>query len=135
MPTKLNVADYIGKKYNRLTIVSQAPRKDKGNNTRFFVKYDCGKTLTVFYKRLREGNTRSCGCLSKDYHDSRITHGVTKHPLYLVWYHIKERCYNPESKDYHNYGGRGIKVCDEWMDVKIFYEWSICNGWAARIRN
>ncbi len=91
--------------------------------------------LIVYYKRLKEGNTRSCGCLSKDYHAKRITHGVTKHPLYLVWYHIKERCYNSESKDYHNYGQRGIKVCDEWLDVTNFYEWAINNGWAKGLKN
>lgn len=59
----------------------------------------------------------------------RPTHGLSKHPLYSVWKDMKKRCYGTKSKYYHNYGGRGITVCEEWKtDFKAFYDWAIKNG-------
>ncbi len=127
---KINIADHIGKKYGRLTILSQAPPNNKRNNIRVFVRCNCENTLTVYYKDLRRGNIKSCGCLSKDYYVNMVTHGVSRHPLYRVWYNIKERCYNPKNKNYRNYGKRKISVCNEWLNVKNFYDWAINNGWA-----
>lgn len=60
----------------------------------------------------------------------KITHGLRNHPLYDVWGKIKARCYNIQSKDYTDYGGRGISVCTEWIDdFKAFYDWCIENGY------
>jgi hypothetical protein len=56
-------------------------------------------------------------------------HGLIKHPLYQCWRNMKRRCYEPKRKDYKNYGGRGIKVCDEWMTFKNFYDYAIL-GWS-----
>lgn len=54
------------------------------------------------------------------------THGLSKHPLYSVWAGIKRRCFNKRDKHYHDYGGRGITMCDQWMnDFKSFYDWAI----------
>jgi len=56
--------------------------------------------------------------------------GLNHHPLYEVWFSIKRRCYNPNRKDYKYYGGRGIKICEEWKeDYKAFFDWCIANGW------
>jgi len=56
--------------------------------------------------------------------------GLSSHPLYNVWYHMKHRCYNKTSKHYHRYGGRGITVCKEWKDDFLcFYGWALANGW------
>lgn len=58
------------------------------------------------------------------------THGQSKDKFYQVWNGIKQRCYNPNNKSYDNYGGRGIKVCDEWCnDFQAFYNWSMDNGY------
>lgn len=58
------------------------------------------------------------------------THGQSKDKFYQVWNGIKQRCYNPHNKNYHNYGGRGIEVCNEWRnDFQAFYDWSISNGY------
>ena len=51
------------------------------------------------------------------------------HPLYIVWYNMKARCYNPNNKDYKYYGGRGIAVCDEWENPNVFVKWALENGW------
>ena len=57
-------------------------------------------------------------------------HGLTKHPLYRKWGEIKTRCYNQNREDYVHYAGRGITVCDEWLnDPVAFIEWSLANGW------
>ena len=54
--------------------------------------------------------------------------GNTK-KIYLVWYGMKHRCLNPNDKDYENYGGRGITVCDEWLDFSTFCEWAYSTGY------
>lgn len=55
---------------------------------------------------------------------------VVKHPLSPVYSSMRDRCYNPKSTPYRNYGGRGITVCQEWLDDKLkFYEWALANGW------
>jgi len=56
-------------------------------------------------------------------------HGYSFHSLYRVWENIKKRCYNKNRDNYKNYGGRGITVCDEWMNPKVFIEWCLENGW------
>jgi hypothetical protein len=61
---------------------------------------------------------------------SRLTHGLTKHPLFLVWTEIKQRCLYSGHSRYHDYGGRGISICDEWKNnFKTFYDWCIINGY------
>ena len=60
-------------------------------------------------------------------------HGLKKHPLYKKWCAMRERCNNPHNKRYERYGGRGIKVCEEWGDFSNFYKWSIENGWASEM--
>ena len=57
-------------------------------------------------------------------------HGLCKHPLNIVWCGMKERCNNPNSENYKWYGGRGIRVCEEWNNnFYSFYTWAINNGW------
>lgn len=60
---------------------------------------------------------------------SRATHGLSSHALYYVWLAIKSRCEVATSKQFKDYGGRGIKLCKEWQDVSSFFEWSINNGY------
>lgn len=134
MPKIINVAEYIGKKYGKLTILSKAPRKDKGNNTRFYVECDCGNVTEVYYRHLRSGNNKSCGCLSKE-RIYRTKDGLRWHPLYQVWYNMVSRCANPEDKDFVRYGQRGISVCDEWKkSLTIFYNWAISNGYEKGLK-
>lgn len=78
------------------------------------------------------GVTKSCGCLQVERRNINAfkTHGLSKHPIYRVWNAMKDRCYRKKSQDYPDYGGRGVVVCDEWVnDFKAFYSWAIANGW------
>lgn len=63
----------------------------------------------------------------REYGDPLFTkhHGYSDHPLYRVWAEIKERCYNKDHIQYNDYGGRGITICDEWFDPKVFIEWAL----------
>jgi len=61
-------------------------------------------------------------------------HRLSSHPLYSVWHGMKCRCYTPSSNGYKNYGGRGVKMCEEWrVNFKAFYDWAIENGWQKRM--
>lgn len=73
----------------------------------------------------------SCGCvLSKRAIETNTTHGYSKHPLFAVWQSIKQRCQNPNHKEYHRYGAVGVTICPEWADsAKSFIEWAISKGW------
>lgn len=56
-------------------------------------------------------------------------HGLKYHPLYSTWMGMKQRCLNPNTGRYVDYGGRGIKICSEWMDIVKFVSWAVANGW------
>lgn len=121
-----------GDRYNRLTIIKEVFAKSRRS---FLCKCDCGNKIEVMLYKLRNGHTTSCGC----YHKEKVaktnikiktTHGLSSNPLYCVWLAIKNRCYNFNNKQYHNYGGRGIKVCKEWCDdVESFIKWCLRNGY------
>lgn len=66
---------------------------------------------------------------------TRLIHGFTSHPLYRKFTDMKTRCYNTNRKDYKNYGGRGIKICNEWLNnPKKFIEWAIKNNWNSSLQ-
>lgn len=85
---------------------------------------DCGTQFVTYLGRLRGGLVKSCGCLRRETARQegyrRATHGLSRHPLYGTWAGILDRCENPRAQRYYDYGGRGIKVCPEWHDVRVF---------------
>ena len=100
--------------------------------------YKCGFCGTEFKARtssVKFGYTKSCGC----YHMRRVseshkTHGLGSTRLYNTWSKLKNRVLNPKSKDYYNYGGRGITICDEWKnDFKSFYDWAMKNEYSDEL--
>lgn len=108
----------IGDKYGRLTVVSELSKK---NGDRFFeLRCDCGNITNVILERLRSGETKSCGCLKKEIGKLLITHGESRNMAntveYKTWCSMKDRCYNKNNPKYKNWGGRGIIVCDEWIN-------------------
>ena len=79
----------------------------------------CGKEFEAHKQSIKNGNTKSCGCQSTKYNNP---HGLAQHRLYSIWTGMKTRCYNPNMKRYTEYGGRGIQVCERWLDVGNFIE-------------
>ena len=120
----------IGRKYNLLTPIKFFGT-DERNNKLYWCKCDCGNEKIVKTTDLVRGVVKSCGCLAKQALIERcVTHGKTKHPLYSKWHTMKSRCNNSNNASYERYGGRGIKVCDEWENsFQAFYEWSMANGY------
>ena len=124
------VKDMTNQKFGRLTVI----RRDltKPNHDAWWIcECDCGNIISTTGSRLRDGSCQSCGCLQKELLAERNkTHGETKTRLYNLWSKIKLRCYNKKSKDYDNYGGRGILMCSEWKkDFMSFKEWALSNGY------
>jgi hypothetical protein len=111
--------DLTGQKFSRLTVIARGP--NKGDEARWHCKCDCGKEVLVMRCSLARGATQSCGCMMKE--RSRIfaasqftTHGLSRTNEYRIYAGMKTRCYNKASRTYQNYGGRGIIVCQRWLD-------------------
>lgn len=122
----------IGQKYGRLTIIRRLkPEERKSKYKRWLCKCDCGNEIQVDISHLRNGNTKSCGCLQREHIASiNYKHGKWKTPLFNVWIGMRNRCYRKHTKDYANYGGRGITICSEWKDdFETFEKWAFENGY------
>lgn len=107
--------DLTGQRFGRWTVLSHAGKK--GKHAAWFCSCDCGKTGIVRGDNLREGGSISCGCYSVDLrtkHGHRWEGGASL--TYKSWINMKSRCTNPNNNDYKNYGGRGILVCERWID-------------------
>lgn len=122
---------YIGRKNNYLTVIGIV--RNKYNNRVFLCKCDCGNVKEVIPNFWESGRVKSCGCK----HDALCRNANKKENskihrrLYHIWSGMKQRCYNPKSTSYPNYGGRGIRICDEWLNSYESFEWwSIMNGYA-----
>lgn len=128
----------IGNKYNRLTIISSFVKQRSKNRTATYViaSCECGTTKEYVACYIISGHTKSCGCWKKDrMKHFATTHGMarhdSKHPIYVSWNGMKNRCYgNPNHKDFKYYGKLGVTMCEEWKnDFMAFYNWSMANGW------
>ena len=109
----------VGRRFGRLVVISEQSR-NKWGQVIWECLCDCGNKTTPLGMSLKNGNTKSCGCLSKDV-PHHITHGMSRTPIYRVWASIIGRCYSKTHTSYINYGGRGITVCGRWMQFENFY--------------
>lgn len=114
------IKDISGQKFGKLTALYMVGSKNK--KAMWLCKCECGNIIEVAGVRLRNGNTKSCGCITKK-------HGMFGTRIYNVWHTMKERCYVKSHINYNIYGGRGIKVCPEWQDFIPFMEWAYKNGY------
>ena len=126
--------DLLGQRFGRLVVVESAPsKKCKGGQTKtvWKCKCDCGNLCYVTTQELRCGDTISCGCYAIEQMVNRTTkHHMTGSRLYKIWCDMRARCSNPKEIGYHNYGGRGITICNEWLEsFEHFYNWSVNNGY------
>lgn len=109
----------VGDRYTRLTVIS--PGYSENYQRHWECRCDCGTVIFVLTANLGRG-TKSCGCMSREYHAERLrTHGLGRPPGYATWAGMKGRCFNPRNRCYANYGGRGITVCERWLDFAAFY--------------
>ena len=121
------VIDLTGQKFGRLTVLYRGVNL-KPRVTRWVCQCDCGKIKTVTAGNLKAGTTVSCGCYRYDIRPR--THGMTRTRIYVIYNDIKMRCYQKQCRNYERYGGRGIKMCDEWLnDPSAFIKWAYENGY------
>ena len=114
--------DLTGQKFGRLTVLHLADEKTTSRRRRWVCRCECGRTVIVQNYSLTSGNTKSCGCLRLENNRKvRKTHGLSRTPIYRVWGCMIARCRNPRDHKYTDYGGRGIKVCDSWLNFASFY--------------
>ena len=97
---------------------------------KYMAKCSCGTVKKIHISNLTRGLSTNCGCIQNKKTKERMsTHGMSKTPLYNVWRGMINRCENENVNCYHNYGGRGIKVCNEWHNFENFYAWTIENNY------
>ncbi|WP_078577325.1 hypothetical protein [Salipaludibacillus agaradhaerens] len=112
----------IGKTVNSLTFIKEIERS-KYNRRQFMVQCECGKEFSCEGIMVFNGSTRSCGCFrTKRLGNENSTHRLTGTPEHQIWASMLQRCINSKSKSFNDYGGRGIKVCDRWLDFTNFLE-------------
>jgi len=102
----------VFEKFGNLTVIGKSTNNGKGIYKTECV-CDCGKTHFATTSKLKSGRTKSCGC-------KRIKHGLHGTPEYVIWGAMIQRCNNPKSCNYKNYGGRGISVCESWLKFENF---------------
>lgn len=126
-----NFIDETGNRYGDLVVVKRAP-----DNTRWKVRWvclcDCGKTVTRGGLGLRSGESLDCGCKRSERQAANppvIIHGMSKSRLYKIWRAMKIRCMSVTDVAYGDYGGKGVSICDEWMNSSTFLSWALTNGY------
>lgn len=127
--------DLTGQRFGKLVVIKRDGITNS-KHTRWLCKCDCGNFSYVSKVNLKNGSTKSCGCLKKEKF-TNYKHGKVNSRLYYIYNGMKARCYNKNHHAYFHYGGRGIKICDEWLDKKSgfisFYSWAINNGYKQRL--
>lgn len=108
--------DLTNQQFNHLTAIKKVGRTKQGFAI-WLCECVCGNTTEVRSSHLRNGNIKSCGCKRMEViRTCNIKHGESRCPEWYSWQGMKKRCYYTKDKDYHNYGARGIKVCDRWLN-------------------
>lgn len=117
--------DLTGEAFGRWKVLRRSENRKYENSikTMWECVCECGNKKIVMGEKLKNGKSRSCGCLNIEMIKERsITHGLSNHDLIGIWHGIISRCNNPNFKQFNDYGGRGIKICERWMDIKKFIE-------------
>ena len=123
MPRKI---DLMCVRFGRLRVVGDL-LPNRWGVSQWMCHCDCGKDIIVSTGHLKAGSTKSCGCFQAEIQQrSHPRHGQSTISCvtaeYRAWHNMKQRCLNPNSTGHENYGGRGITVCDRWLNFENFFE-------------
>lgn len=131
------IKDLVGKKFNFFTVIKFDKEKSKTKKQNFWLcKCDCGNSelISVSSTDLTKGYIHGCNACKNDrIGKSQTHHGMKYTRIYKLWSSMKSRCSNPYINGYENYGGKGIKVCDDWLKFEPFYNWAISNGYTDEL--
>lgn len=126
--------DLNGQRFGMLIVIERTESRRKASGglvTYWNCKCDCGNKVKARADKLKLGKIVSCGC---KVNDRNLKHGKSRTRLYNIYNGIIERCCNSKNPNYKNYGGRGIKICNEWLeDFMNFYNWAIDNGYQENL--
>ena len=115
MAQAIKIEDLSGRRYGRWLVVSFAGHV--GDFIAWNCLCDCGEKRIVPGYVMKRGSSSSCGCLRSELgHTKNLRHGMKRSPEWAAWAAMKNRCINPSNQAFSNYGGRGIKVCDRWLN-------------------
>lgn len=124
--------DLTGQQFGRLKVLERAENKDRCVMWKCLCT--CGETKEIQSRSLVAGLTQSCGCLRKERAiKSTTTHGDSKTRLYRIWRNMKSRCSCESASKYNIYGGKGITVCEQWIDFSGFREWALSSGYKENL--
>ena len=123
--------DLTGKKFGRLTVL-EFDSKTNDRKIKWKCICECGNNTSVTGKNLRNGTTKSCGCLHREKFN-HVIHGKRNTRIYRIWRNMLNRCECKSHTEYPRYGGRGITVCSEWKNFIAFYDWSMSNGYTDNL--
>ena len=127
--------DITGQKFNRLTAIKFSHIKNC--KTYWLFRCDCGNEKYMREDGVTGGSAKSCGCLQKEVLSQLKTnykHGFVRTRVYRIWQAMRRRCYEPQFRDYKNYGGRGISVCQDWRESpEVFCKWALANGYSDNL--
>jgi hypothetical protein len=113
--------DLVGHRFCRLTVREKLATRDSDRSVKWLCVCDCGSLSAVTSRHLRSGAIQSCGCLQKERAAKTQTrHGMYYSKIYRVWAGMVERCSSPNHQAWAHYGGRGIAVCERWLDFSNF---------------
>jgi hypothetical protein len=125
--------DLSGMTFGRWSVTKQAGNA-KGGGALWACICECGSEKKVIGGDLRNGKSTNCGCV----HKNRLgafakTHGKSNTRLHRIWKNMRARCLRKSSPQYPDWGGRGIKICEEWESFDSFYSWAISSGYDDRL--
>lgn len=118
MPRPIN---FIGMRFGMLEVIERAENSKHGES-RWVCRCDCGNTITLTQRQIKEKTKDNCGCVKRKHFNA--THGCSNTRLYNTWALMIERCERPTNRAYKYYGQRGITVCKEWHDFLEFKAWA-----------
>lgn len=126
-----NISDISGLTFGQLRVLSRAGVYKNGS-VQWRCMCSCGAECIVLGQKLRNGRVVSCGCAkAQRLRNLNRTHGDSDTRLFNIWRGMKNRCSNPNFIGWRYYGGKGIRVCDAWVDdFAAFREWSLANGYS-----
>lgn len=127
------INNLTGNTYGRLTVISRS--ENIGNHAAWLCQCSCGRNKVIRGDHLVYGKAVSCGCFESESRNkgNHLIHGGRHSRLYNIWCGMRKRCLNQNCIAYENYGGRGIRVCEDWNNFAVFREWALSHGYDDKL--